>query len=70
MRDINMPVAPRLLEEWANRALKRAGKPDQQVSKMWAYRFERRLSGHLKLGPVKQETKESKRIQAEDAGLL
>ena len=70
MRDINMPVTPRILEEWANRALKRAGKPDQLVSKMWAYRFERRLPGHLKLGPVKQETKESKRIQAEDAGLL
>ncbi|CBF74004.1 hypothetical protein AN8159.2 [Aspergillus nidulans FGSC A4] len=50
MRDINMPVMPRILEEWANRALK--------------------CAGHLKLGPVKQETKESKYIQAEDAGLL
>jgi hypothetical protein len=70
MCDINMPVTPRLLEEWANQALKRAGKPDQQVSKMWAYHFERRLPRHLNLGLVKQETKESKYIQAEDAGLL
>lgn len=70
MRDVNMPVTPKLLEAWANRALIRAGKPDQRVSKMWAYRFEKRLPEHLKLGPVKQKTKESKRIQAEDAGRL
>jgi hypothetical protein len=70
MRDVNMPVAPRLLESWANRALIRAGKPDQQVSKMWAYHFKKRLPEHLNLGPVRQNTKESKRIQAEDAGLL
>jgi hypothetical protein len=37
---------------------------------MWAYRFEKRLPEHLNLGPVRQNTKESKRIQAEDAGLL
>jgi hypothetical protein len=37
---------------------------------MWAYRFEKRLPKHLNLGPVKQNTKESKRIQAEDAGRL
>jgi hypothetical protein len=35
---------------------------------MWVYRFLKRLP--LDLGPVKQRTKESKRIQAEDAGLL
>jgi hypothetical protein len=70
MHDINMLVMPRLLEEWANQALKHAGKPDQQVSKMWAYHFERQLPRHLNLGLVKQETKESKHIQAEDAGLL
>ena len=70
MRDWNMPVTPRLLQEWANRALARAGKLERQVSEMWAYRFEKRLPGHLKLGSVKQKTKESKRIQAEDAGFL
>jgi hypothetical protein len=70
MRDCNMPAPPGLLEAWANRALARAGKPDQKVSKMWAYRFMQRLPKDLKLGPVKQRTKESKRIQAEDAGLL
>jgi hypothetical protein len=41
MRDINMPVTPRLLESWANQALIHTGKPDQQVSKMWAYYFEK-----------------------------
>ena len=70
MRDFNMPVPPGLLEAWANRALARAGKPDQKVSKMWAYRFMQRLPKDLKLGPVKRRTKGSKRIQAEDAGLL
>jgi hypothetical protein len=70
MRDINMPVTPKLLESWANRALARAGRPNEHVSKMWAYRFEKRLPKHLNLGPVRQKTKESKRIQAEDAGLL
>jgi hypothetical protein len=37
---------------------------------MWAYRFEARLPKHLNLAPVKQKTKELKRIQAEDSGLL
>ena len=37
---------------------------------MWAYRFEKQLPEHLNLGPAKQKIKESKRIQAEDAGLL
>jgi transposase-like protein len=69
MRDHNLPVTPKLLEEYANQALQRAGK-DRQVSKVWAYRFEKRLPEHLNLGPIKQKTKESKRIQAEDAGLL
>ncbi|KAK9564249.1 hypothetical protein V6Z77_010319 [Aspergillus fumigatus] len=69
MRDRNMPVTPKLLEEYANQALRRAGE-SRQVSKMWAYRFEKRLPEHLNLGPAKQKIKESKRIQAEDAGLL
>jgi hypothetical protein len=37
---------------------------------MWAYRFINRHLDHLNLAPVKQKTKESKRIQAENAGLL
>jgi hypothetical protein len=35
---------------------------------MWAYRFISRLPEHLR--PIKQKTKESKRIQAEDASAL
>jgi hypothetical protein len=69
LNDWNMPPKPRLIEAWANRSLARAGKPDQ-VSKMWVYRFIKRLPPDLELGPVKQRTKESKRIQAEDVGLL
>jgi hypothetical protein len=37
---------------------------------MWAYRFESRVPAHLGLAPVTQKTKELRRIQAEDAGLL
>jgi hypothetical protein len=69
MQEWNMPLTPKLLEEYANRALQRAG-ISRQVGKTWAYRFEKRLPEHLKLGPVKQKRKEFKRIQAEDAGLL
>ncbi|KMK62518.1 transposase [Aspergillus fumigatus Z5] len=64
-----MPVTPKLLEEFANQSLQRAGEA-RQVSRVWAYRFEKRLPEYLNLGPVKQKTKESKRIKAEDAGLL
>jgi hypothetical protein len=69
LNDWNMPPKPRLIEAWANRSLARAGKPDR-VSKMWVYRFIKRLPLDLQLGLVNQRTKESKRIQAEDAGLL
>ena len=69
MRERNMPVTPKLLEDFANQALQRAGE-SRRVSKMWAYRFEKRLPEYLNLGPMKQKTKESKRIRAEDAGLL
>jgi hypothetical protein len=65
-----MPVPPRLIEAWANRALSRVGWPNEAVSKMWPYRFIERLLAHLDLGPVKQIIEESKRIQADDAGLL
>jgi hypothetical protein len=37
---------------------------------MWPYRFMECLPKDLNLGPAKQSTKESKRIQAEDAGSL
>jgi hypothetical protein len=71
MRDWNMPVTPKLLEEYANQAPERAEPGSgRRVGKTWAYRLEQRLPEHLKLGPVKQKTKESRRIQAEDAGLL
>lgn len=66
----NLPPTASIIEEWANQALARAGHPERQVSKMWPYRFEKRIPQHLKLAPVKQKTKEAKRIQAEDAGLL
>ncbi|KAK9610139.1 hypothetical protein V6Z98_010230 [Aspergillus fumigatus] len=69
MRERNMPVTPKLLEDFANQALQRAGE-SRWVSKIWAYRFEKQLPEYLNLGPMKQKTKESKHIRAEDAGLL
>jgi transposase-like protein len=51
MRERNMPVTSKLLEEHANRELQRAG-GTKRVSKMWVYRFEKRLPEHLKLAPV------------------
>jgi hypothetical protein len=66
----NLPPTAAIIESWANSALARAGQPEKQVSKMWAYRFIERLPEHLKLAPVKQKTKELKRIQAKDASLL
>ena len=69
MQEYSMPVAPRLIGDWANWAPIHAGRPDQQVGANWAYRFRKQLPG-LNLGPVKQKTKESKRIQAEDASFL
>jgi hypothetical protein len=70
MKNWNLPPTAAIIEAWANQALARAGSPDKQVSKMWAYRFESRVPAHLGLAPVKQKTKELRRIQAEDAGLL
>ena len=69
MRDLCLPVTPEMLTEWANRALVRAGS-NHEVSKMWAYRFEKRLPEHLTLGPVIQRTKDKKRLDAEDVGYL
>jgi hypothetical protein len=60
---------PGLVEAYTNQSLQRTGE-SRQVSKMWVYHFEKRLPEHLNLGPVKQKTKESKHIKAEDAGLL
>lgn len=54
---------------WANQALARAGS-EQRASKIWPYRFEKRIPQHLDLAPVKQNTKELKRIKTENAGLL
>jgi hypothetical protein len=70
MRDWNLPPTAAVIEAWANRAIARAGEPERHVSKMWAYRFIARLPAHLSLAPVKQKTKELRRIQAEDAGFL
>jgi hypothetical protein len=61
MQEWNMPLTPKLLEEYANQALQRAG-ISRQVGKTWAYRFEKQLPEHLKLGPVKQKRKEFKYI--------
>jgi transposase-like protein len=69
MRDWNLPPTAKMIEAWANQTLARAGK-DRQVGKNWAYRFISRLPEHLCLAPVKQNLKEAKRIQAEDAGAL
>lgn len=69
MRDLYLPVTPEMLTEWANRALVRAGS-NHEVSKMWAYRFEKRLPTHLMLGLVIQRTKDKKRLDAEDVGYL
>jgi hypothetical protein len=70
MRNWNLPPTASIIGAWANQALARAGYPDKRVSKMWPYRFEARVPAHLGLAPVRQKTKELKRIQAEDAGLL
>jgi hypothetical protein len=66
----NLPPTASIIEAWANQAIARAGHPEKRVSKMWPYRFEARVPAHLGLAPVKQKTKELRRIQAEDAGLL
>jgi hypothetical protein len=70
MQSWNLPPTAGVIQAWANRALARSGQPSKQGGKMWAYRFIKRLPDHLNLAPVKQKTKESKRIQAENAGLL
>lgn len=69
LNDCHMPVTPALLEDMANLSLKRAG-VDRVVGKNWVYRFIQRLPESMQLAPVKQKTKELKRIQAEDAWKL
>jgi hypothetical protein len=69
MRDLHLPVTITMLEEWANLTVKRVD-PEQSVSRSWAYRFAKRLPPHLKLVPVIQKTKEKKRLDAEDVGIL
>jgi hypothetical protein len=58
-----------MLTEWANLSLARAGS-DQRVSKMWAYRFEKRLLEHQLLGPVIQKTKDKKQLDMKKIGYL
>jgi hypothetical protein len=70
MHGWNLPPTAAVVGAWANRVLARSGQPDRQVGKNWAYSFIKRLPKDLGLGPVKQKTKELRRIQAEDAGLL
>ena len=70
MHSWNLLPTAGVIQEWANRALARAGQPDRQVGKNWVYRFEARLPKHLNLAPVRQKTKELRGIQAEDAGRL
>ena len=70
MRNWNLPPTASTIAAWANQALARSGYPGKRVSKMWLYRFEARIPAHLGLAPVRQNTKDLKRIQAEDAGLL
>lgn len=69
LNDCHMPVTPTLLEDMANLSLKRAG-VDRVVGKTWVYRFIKRLPESMQLAPVKQKTKEVKRIKAEDAWKL
>ncbi|KAJ5379244.1 transcriptional regulator family: Centromere protein B DNA-binding region [Penicillium cosmopolitanum] len=65
----HMPVTPALLHEMAQLSLVRAGS-DHILGDRWAYRFIKRLPEDVKLSPVKQRTKEYKRIKAEDAWKL
>jgi hypothetical protein len=70
MNDLNMPVTPNLLKDWADQALRRTNPEALGVGKNWPYRFMKRLPKELNLRRVKQKVKEDKRIQAEDSGLL
>ena len=69
LNDCHMPVTPALLEDMPNLSLKRAG-VDRVGGKNWMYRFIKRLPESMKLAPVKQKTRELKRIQAENAWKL
>ena len=61
MRDRYLLVTPTLLEEMAILSLQRAG-TERELGKTWVYRFIKRLPEELQLAPVKQRTKEYKRI--------
>ncbi|KAJ5908521.1 transposase [Penicillium taxi] len=62
----SMPPTPKLIEAWANRLLG----DSSPVGPNWVYPFIKRLPGELKLAPKKRNTKELKRIQAEDPAKL
>ncbi|KAJ5143674.1 transposase [Penicillium bovifimosum] len=67
----DMPPTPKLIESMANSSLARNGRPEQRVSKMWAYRFIRRLPPDLQQGIVMHRTHELDLSEAEeDAELL
>lgn len=70
MNDLNMPPTPKVIEKWANLLLASGGTLNKPVGKMWVYRFINRLPANLQLDPMYQRTKESKRIQTKDVGLL
>ena len=63
----NASPTPKMVEQCANQMLSKSGKV---VSKTWVYYFIKCLPPHLNLQPVKQKPKESKRIQAEDLGII
>jgi hypothetical protein len=52
----NASPTPTMIQQCANRMT------GQVVSKMWVYRFIKRLPPQLNLWPIKQKPKESKRI--------
>lgn len=57
MRDLNMPVPPRVIEAWADRA-------HVGIS------LHRMAPARLSLRPVKQRTKESRCITLDNSGML
>lgn len=70
MNNWSMVPTLELIGAWEYRLLARTGKLNQPVSKMQIYYFIKRAPPDLKLGPIKQRTKEPKRIWANDVGPL
>lgn len=70
MNNWSMVPTLKLIGAWEYRLLARTGKLNQPVSKMRIYYFIKRAPPDIKLGPIKQRTKELKRIWANDVGPL